>query len=59
MEHSTNSSNSSLQSPNKGFFNGVFHSSIAALIWKLCMLKIAYLQDHNVIGKKRISPTGL
>ena len=51
-EHSTESSNSLLQSPSKGLSNGVSHSSVAAPVLKLRMLKVACLQGHNVMGKE-------
>ena len=51
-EQSTESSNSSLQSPSKGLSNGLLYSSVAAPVLKLRMLKVACLQGHNVIGKK-------
>ena len=54
-EYLTESSGSSLQSLSKGLSNGVLHSSS---ILKLRLLKVAYLQGHNVIGKKRLSPIG-
>ena len=52
-KYSTESSDSSLQSPSKGLSNGVLHSSVAAPVLKLHMLKVACLQGRNVIGKKR------
>ena len=50
-EHSTESNDSSLQSSNKSLSNGVLHSLVAALVLKLCMLKVACLRSHNVIIK--------
>ncbi len=49
---------SSLQNPNKGLFNSVLHSSVAAPVLKLRILKVACLQCHNVTSKKRLSPIG-
>ena len=57
-EHFTESNNSSSQSPSKGLFNGVLHSSVAAPVLKLRMLKVACLQGHKVMGEKRPSSTG-
>ena len=52
-ERSTESSNKSLQSPSKSLSNGVLYFSVAVLVLKLRMLKVACLQSHNVISKKR------
>ena len=59
-EHSTGSSNYSLQSPSKGLSNGVLglQTSVAATVLKSRMLKVACLQGHNVISKKLPSPIG-
>ena len=57
-EHSTKSSDSSLQSLSKSLSNGVLYSFVAVPILKLHMLKVACLQGHYVIRKKRGSPVG-
>ena len=57
-EYSTESSDSSLQSPSKGLSNGVLQFSVAAPVLNLSMLKVAYLQGLYEIGKKRSSPIG-
>ena len=57
-EHSTESSDSSSQSSSKGLSNSVLHFSLAALVLKLRMLKVACLQGHNMMDKKRQSPIG-
>ena len=57
-EYFMKSSDSSLQIPSKGLSNGVLQSSVAVPVLKLRMLKVACLQGHNVIGKKRSSPIG-
>ena len=45
------SGNSLLQIPKTGLSNGVLHFSIAGPVLKLCMLKVACLQGHYVMGK--------
>ena len=52
------SSDCSFQSPSNGLFNGVLHSSVAAPVMKLRLLKVAYLQGYNVMGKIQLSPLG-
>ena len=47
MELSAESSGSSLQNHIKGLSNGVLHSSVAAPVLKLRVLKVARLQGHN------------
>ena len=54
-EHFTKSNGSSLQTPSTGLSNGALHSSVAASILKLRMLKDACLQGQNMMGKKRLS----
>ena len=49
-EHFTGPSNNLLQSSDKGLSKNVLHSSVAALVLKLRMLKVAFLQGHNVIS---------
>ena len=52
IEHSKESSNSSLQIPSKGLSNSVLYSSLAVSVLKLLMLEIACLQGHIMMGKK-------
>ena len=58
-EHSTKSSDSSLQSLSKGLSNSVLYFTVAVPVLKLCMLKVACLQGHNAKSKKRWNPIGL
>ena len=55
-EHSTELDDSSLQIPSNGLSNGVLYSSVAIPVLKLRMLKVACLQGHNVMSRKRQVP---